>query len=164
MDDRPTAERPKGGDPRAPTPADRLTRPPSDRYGGPVATDGEIGVGRGRAIVTAAALSGVGAGAIAILGGVLGIGAGLIVVAALAGWLVAASLRTAGGALVRRTRLAIAVALAVDAVLLGQVGLWVIAIIEGGVLDPISYLGQVFGVLVPAELVASIAAAVWTAR
>jgi hypothetical protein len=34
----------------------------------------------------------------------------------------------------------------------GQLGLWLYALTEGGVLGPIDYLGEVFGLLVPLEL------------
>ena len=50
------------------------------------------------------------------------------------------------------------------AILLGQVGLWLFARSEGGVLSPIDYLAQTFGVLVPLQVLAAAAAAWWTAR
>ena len=45
--------------------------------------------------------------------------------------------------------------LAVVAIALGQLGLWLYAGTEGGVLPPLDYLGQVFGPLVPAEFTAA---------
>ena len=47
---------------------------------------------------------------------------------------------------------------------LGQVGLWLFARAEGGVLAPIDYLGQTFGPLVPVEVVLAAVVAWWRAR
>jgi hypothetical protein len=47
------------------------------------------------------------------------------------------------------------VALAVAAVVLGQAGLWLYARAEGGVLAPLDYLWEVYGVLVPLEVLAA---------
>jgi hypothetical protein len=58
----------------------------------------------------------------------------------------------------------VAVVLAAIAVLAGQVGLWLYAQTEGGVLTLPDYLGQTFGVLVPLQLVIAVALAWWTAR
>ena len=60
---------------------------------------------------------------------------------------VSGPVRTCGGA----PRVAAAVTLAVGAVALGQLGLWQYARIEGGVLPPLDYLGEVFGSLVPVQ-------------
>ncbi len=87
-----------------------------------------------------------GAAALAILGGVLTVTAGLLVVAAATGWAV-------GKGYAGRGRAAIAVALV--AVALGQIGLWAFARSEGGVLEPIDFLWQVYGGLVPLEFVAA---------
>ena len=47
--------------------------------------------------------------------------------------------------------MAAAIAIAVGAVLLGQLGLWQYARVEGGVLPLLDYLMQVFGLLVPLQ-------------
>jgi hypothetical protein len=54
--------------------------------------------------------------------------------------------------------------LALLATLLGLGGLWLYARAEGGVLPPFEYLWEVFGVLVPLQLVASGLAAWISAR
>jgi hypothetical protein len=49
----------------------------------------------------------------------------------------------------------------VAGVALGQLGLWLVARQEGGTLDLIAYLGEVFGWLVPAQLAIAGALAWW---
>jgi hypothetical protein len=58
----------------------------------------------------------------------------------------------------------LAVGLALVAVVLGQLGLWLYARTEGGVLGPFEYLGETFGLLVPLELAAASIAAWLTGR
>jgi hypothetical protein len=58
----------------------------------------------------------------------------------------------------------IALALALAAIALGQAGLWVFARSEGGVLAPLDYLWEVFGALVPLQIVAAAVVAWITAR
>ncbi len=58
----------------------------------------------------------------------------------------------------------IATALAVIGVALGQLGLWLFARSEGGVLPLVDYLGQTFGPLVPLQLLVAGAVAWWTSR
>jgi hypothetical protein len=90
-----------------------------------------------------------------ILGGLLDITAGLIVVAAFAGWLL--------GRLVSRPPRAAAVAIAT--ILLGLAGIWVFGRLEGGVLDPIAYFDAVQGwPLVAIQLVASAGLAAASSR
>jgi hypothetical protein len=160
--DRPPPER-QPGEVRPPVSSGHLDHPPSQRYlqaaPGP---DSPGGVPR--AVAAALGVGALGATAIAGLGEVVGIGAGLVAVAALIGWLVAASLRMAGPALGRRPRQTLAIAIALAAVVVGQVGLWLISTSEGSVVDPLTYLGAVFGFLVPAELVVAAAVAWRTAR
>lgn len=111
-------------------------------------------------IVRALLVVPAGAAAIVVLGGLLAVSAGLVAVAALIGWLTGAALRpTAAG-----RRAALAVALAVGAVGLGQLGLWGFAWLEGGRLGPLDYLAQTFGVLVPAEVAAAALVAWASAR
>jgi hypothetical protein len=130
----------------------RLDRAPSERH----LAEAEIAAGSpARAIAFGLLVAIGGAVAIAALGGGLAISAGLLVVAALIGWLIAAAI-TAGGTgtstLRRSNRVVAAVALAVLSVALGQLGLWLYARVEGGVLPLGPYLGETFGVLVPLEV------------
>lgn len=162
----PTADAPRPA-PR-PVPGERrLAHPPSDRYRTaepPAAVADPAASGaRGLAFAVVAAL--LGAGAITALGGVLAVSSGLLVVAGAAGWAVAVGLRVGAGrqlASGRRRRLALALALL--AVSAGQLGLWLYARSEGGVLGPLDYLAEVFGPLVPLELLAASIVAWATAR
>lgn len=118
-----------------------------------------------RAIALATVAGIAGAAATVVLGGMLAITAGLLVVAAATGYAVAAAVRMgAGTSLTRTARRWTALALAVDAVILGQLGLWLYARIEGGVLSLPDYLGQTFGFLVPLQFAAAMLVAWWTAR
>lgn len=156
----------------------RLARPPSDRYRGEGSGDGTasdgatdvragsagrgIALGLGTAVVAAAVIVG--------LGGVLAMSAGLLVVAAAAGYAIAVAVRLGDGAGRGEpagsvpARPVTASVLAILAVLLGQLGLWLFARSEGGVLAPLDYLGQTFGALVPIQLLLAAAVAWWTAR
>ncbi len=107
-----------------------------------------------RGVALAFLSAALGALAIVVLGGVLAISAGLIVVAAAAGWAVGLGLRVgARDTLSAGRRSRVALALAAGSIVVGQVGLWLYALTEGGVLGPVDYLGEVFGLLVPLELV-----------
>lgn len=155
----------------APTPDPgerRLSRPPSDRYRPTAAApDDPAGTAaspaRGIVIAVVAAIGA--ALAVTVLGGVMLVSAGLVVVAAAGGWAVAIALRLGAGATIpRRGRIWLAVALAFGAVVLGQVGLWLFARNEGGVLPIADFLTQTYGPLVPLQAVAAATAAGWTAR
>lgn len=145
----------------------RLAHPPSDRYRVaepvPTSTDRPGSPVRGATLGAIAVLAG--ALGITVLGGVLAVSAGLLVVAAATGWAVGLALRWGAGqppAFGRRVRLAVGLALL--SIVLGQLGLWWYAGTEGGVLDPLDYLAQTFGLLVPLELVVAAIAAWLTAR
>lgn len=162
----------------SPTPAKvpgerRLAHPPSDRYRGavsptaaaspPATADPAASASRGRIFGFMAA--DVGAVAIIIFGGVLALSGGLLVIAGVIGWAVAATLRAgAGSHMSRGARVSWAVGLAVLSITLGQLGLWVYALTEGGVLGPLDYLAQAFGWLVPLELIIAALVAWLTAR
>ena len=95
----------------------------------------------------------------------MAVSAGLLVAAAAIGYAVGeATVAGAGDTLARATRPWIAAALAAVGALIGQVGLWLFARNEGGVLPLIDYLGQTFGPLVPLELVLAAGFAWWRAR
>lgn len=106
---------------------------------------------RGIALAAVAAI--VGAAAIVLLGGVLLATSGLVIAAGATGWAVGLAIRLgAGPALGRSVRVRLAVGLAILAVVAGQAGLWAYARSEGGVLGPVDYLAEVFGLLVPLEV------------
>ena len=123
--------------------------------------DPSASVARGVAVASVVAI--VGAVVIVILGGVLTLTQGLLVVAGSTGGGVGLALRWgAADRLSRRRRVILALVLAMGAVALGQIGLWKYALTEGGVLGPIDYLGEVFGLLVPLEF-ATAAVVAWLA-
>ena len=100
-----------------------------------------------------------------MLGGVLAISAGLLVIAVSIGYGVATGMLVGlGKNPVIRWRWVPPVMLAVAAILLGQLGLWLYARTEGGVLGLPDYLAQTFGVLVLLQVVLAAVAAWWTAR
>jgi len=155
-----------------PTPGERrLDRPPSDRYRD-VGAEGAAAaaevtdrgsVARGVAFGVLAGLAG--AAAIVVLGGPVGLSAGLVVVAAALGWAIGTALRAgAGGTLQAPARPVSAVAIAMLAIALGQVGLWLYARSEGGVLTLPDYLAETWGVLVPIQAILAVVAAWWAAR
>lgn len=105
-----------------------------------------------------------GAVVIALGGGLLTMTAGLLVIAAVVGWVVAVALSidaARGPGLGPRRWTAAGIALA--AVALGQVGLWLIARGEGGTLGLVDYLAEVFGPLVPAQSIIASLVAWWRA-
>jgi len=157
------ASTPPGSEPASPGER-RLAHPPSDRYrvaATPQADDRpDPGASVARGLAVAVAVAGVGAVAIVILGGVLSVTAGLVIVAATTGWGVGAGLRFGSGPhLPSRRRAAIAIVIAIVSVALGQAGLWQYGRTEGGVLAPLDYLSEVYGPLVPVQLLAAAVAA-----
>lgn len=166
MDDQPATVEP--GERR---PASRLDRPPSERYAAtqaPATPADPTPAGAtppiSRAIVAAFLAAIAGGMALAVAGGILTITAGLLVIAVVVGWVVAVVFTVSvapagqGGRGVRRS---LAAVIALLGVALGQVGLWLIARNEGGTLGVIDYLGEVFGLLVPAQLALASAVAWW---
>lgn len=163
MDDTPPTD-----DPGERRPTRTLERAPSERYrdAEPVEETAEPAPPVARAVVLALLASIAGGVAIAVAGEILKITAGLVVVAAALGWIVAVVLVLALGgnpSMQRGTRRGTAVTIALFGVALGQVGLWLIARNEGGVLGFVDYLSEVFGFLVPAEFVLAAAIAWWRA-
>jgi hypothetical protein len=149
----------------------RLARAPSERYGPapadglPVATVPSPGGAAMRGIAYGAITAVVGSVLIVVFGGAMAVSAGLLVVAASIGYVVAiATVAGAGGSMSSPARSRSAAVLAGLSVALGQVGLWLFARSEGGVLEPIDYLGQTFGVVVPVELLLAAGVAWWRAR
>jgi hypothetical protein len=115
-----------------------------------------------------AVLAGVaGAVAFVVLAGPFALGAGLVVVAAAIGRFVGLALapvarvRSVGSGL---RVAALAAGLAVGAVVLGEIGTWLFARAEGGVLSLPDYIATVHGPLAPIAVLAAAAAAWWSAR
>ena len=146
----------------------RLRRPPSERYRGPATEPDDAGgrpVSPRRGLLLGAGAALLLAIAITVAGEILLITAGLLAVAAIGGWAVALAVRTGAGATIgARRRVVASVVLALAGVLLGQLGLWAYADLQGGALDPLAYLAEVHGFLVPLELVAAAVAAWLAAR
>ena len=121
-------------------PGDRrplLDRPPGERYG---ASEPEVAADPAlvdRIAWPVAVILGTTI-LFTILGGILAITAGLIIVAAFAGWLL--------GKLVSPPPRAAVLGLV--AVVAGFLGIWAFGRLEGGVLDPITYLDEVEGWIV----------------
>jgi hypothetical protein len=140
----------------------RLARPPSERYVAPVEVSAPDGAAATRPRRWLAALLVVaGAVAITLAGGLLGITAGLLVIAGALGWGIAVVLPRSSDVAGGRW---LAPALAAFAVALGQVGLWLVARQEGGTLDLVAYVAETFGVLVPLQLAIAAAVAWWQRR
>jgi hypothetical protein len=143
----------------------RLDRPPSERYATPAESSAEATtlLTGAQSVSIAGLIAVLGGLAIAFGGGLLAITAGLVIVAVAIGWGVGTVL-TLGPA--RRSPRAIwaSIALACGGVALGQLGLWLVARQEGGVLGLVDYLAETFGFLVPLEFLGAAAAAWWRSR
>ena len=99
-----------------------------------------------------------------MLGG-LAFSAGLVAIAGLLGWAIARSVRAgAASSMSRQSRALTSAVLALLSVLGGQLGIWLVARSEGGVLAPLEYLGETFGVLVPVQVAAAALVAWLSAR
>lgn len=167
----------------------RLAHPPSERYGAapaarggtatprasdsapPPAASGASGASAvsggtpARGIAFGAIAGIAGAALIVVFGGALAVSAGLLVVASAVGYAVGlATLIGSADTLHGAVRPWTAAGLAALGVLLGQVGLWLFARAEGGVLAPIDYLAQTFGPLAPMEVLLAAFVAWWRAR
>jgi hypothetical protein len=146
-------------------PGARYTQPDADTATEPDPSAGNPAAAPARGVAWAVLVAIGGAAGIVVLGGPLTVTVGLLVVAALIGRFVALALRAgAGSAIEGRARPATAIGVAVVGILLGQLGIWLYARTEGGVLALPDYLAQTFGWLVPAELIVAAAAAWWTSR
>ncbi len=140
-----------------PEPGERgrqLDRPPSDRYVVSATAPLPEAPASGRAIQGLLAAL-IGAAVITILGGPLSVTFGLVAVAAVVGWAVGSSVRPSLG---------LAVGLAIGSIVLGLVGIWLVARLEGGVLSLPEYLAQVQGPLVAIEIAVAALVAAATVR
>lgn len=180
MDEPTPAPAPDPGE--RPPAARRLATPPSARYGrgdsdaadagsGPgTGTGNAAGSGAGsgsatvgRAFVRAAVAALLGAVAIFVLEGLLSITTGLVAAMAVTGWIIGRAIHGAGDALTASSGLVLALFLVVDAVVLGNLLTWLNAVVvEGGVLGPIDYLSETFGLLIVVEIAVG-AVAAWAA-
>ena len=147
----------------------RLERAPGERYAkppagtGPGGTGGDTGDARGRRAVLAAVLV---ADACALLFLVLAqvdLGIGMLAIAAFGGWATSLALVWWGrdAIRVRATRVAVAAAIAGSSIVLALLIDWIWSLVQGGVLGPLEYTVQRFGVVGPlAVVVAALVAAV----
>jgi hypothetical protein len=159
---------PEGGERR------RLDRAPGDRYAGEPGSGGrggrsdagsDEGSGRGprasRALVAAVLVADAGAILFFLLG-LLDLGPGLLAVAAFNGWVTALALVRGGRDAIpaARTRVAVAAFLGGWSVVGGIVVDWVYALVQGGVLGPLDYVAQRYGLvaLLAVVLAAGVAA------
>ena len=159
---------PSNDEPGERRPTRTLDHAPLERYRETKAPQDETAPPKpvARAIVFAFLAAMVGGVAIAIAGGRLTVTAGLLVIAAVLGYIVAVVLTVGLGtnrSMGPNTRRCTAAAFALSGVALGQLGLWLIARNEGGVLAPIDYLADVFGFLVVAEFALAAGVAWWRA-
>jgi hypothetical protein len=143
-------------------PRKTLERPPGERYARrEAATDEAPSAARAIAIAILAGLGG--AALMVILAGQLAVSSGLLIVAALMGRLIGLALRMARGRVTPAQARLLAVGISLAAIGLAQLGMWLYARSEGGVLELTDYLGQTFGFLVPLELALGGAIAVLSA-
>jgi hypothetical protein len=176
-----TTPPPEPGDrPPAGHAATRLARPPSERYaaapgGGrsgpataPGAADARASLG---ALAPAVAAGIVSAAALVLVGGVLAEQRGLLAIAGIGGAAIGllgarAAVSPDGvrpPALGRGRVVRVAAGLAVLAIAVAAIGTWAYGRLEGGVLDPLTYLWSVYGLLIPAEAAIAAVAAAWGA-
>jgi hypothetical protein len=148
-------DRPPAG--RLPTGAARLDAPPSQRYvlaarsgAGAEAEAGGPSLARGAVI--GSIVAGFVAALLVVLGTVFDYTAGLIIVAGFLGRLTAVGVTSgAADAGTSAKRLALSVGISLIAIAAAQVGLWLGAGLQGGVLGLTDYLDEVYGALVPLQ-------------
>jgi hypothetical protein len=155
--------------------ARRLERPPGERYrtGSPGRSDtagedpgGGARAGRRRALVMAVLAADAGAILFLVIA-LTGLDLGLLVVAAFAGWLTAIALVWRGrraGIAEDRLRVAIGALLGGWAVVGGLLLDWVYALLTGGVLGPLEYVAQRYGIVAPLALALAAGVAAFRAR
>lgn len=155
----------------------RLDRAPGERYGkagGATGGDGAIGGGAatgggggaGRPGVTRAFLVADTASLAFFLVGLLDLGAGLLAIAAFIGWVVALALVWTGRETLprARTRMAIAAMLGAWSIVAAILADWLYALVQGGVLGPLDYVAQRYGIVALLCVVAASGVAALRAR
>lgn len=135
-----------------------LARPPSDRYRRPVAA-APTSRDAARAVALAIAIAVAGAAVFVLLAGLLAIDIGLLGVAALLGYLIGLATRGTAPVLGRGARFGLAVAIVVVGLFAGDLGTWLVALRQGGVLSFTDHMATVYGWQVPATYVLGIVAA-----
>jgi hypothetical protein len=148
---------------RGPAP---LAAPPSDRYRMAAAETGIEGdASRARGVLLGVLVALFIGLIMVLLGSVLGFTAGLVVAAFFLGQLTAYGVRVgAGPTFGQTTRAWVSVLIALAVLVLVQVVLWLWARAEGGVLDPVAYLLDVYGLLVGVQAVVAAIGAWWGSR
>ena len=144
----------------------RLDRAPGERYAKGGGGSGGSGGGRGRpAVIRAFLVADAGALAFFLLG-LLDLGAGLLVVAAFIGWVVALALVWTGRDAIpaSRTRMGIAAMLGAWSIVAAILVDWVYALIQGGVLGPLDYVVQRYGIVALLSVVVAAGVAALRAR
>jgi hypothetical protein len=163
--DEPPTRTPEPGDVR---PGQRLAAPPSQRYvqaaRGSTEDQAPDGASSGRAVVIGGLVAAFIAVLMIALGVVFSMTAGLLVAAFFLGRLTAVGVRAGGGSAVSSTlRVVLSIGLSLAAVALVQVGLWLVAGIQGGSLGFAAFLDQTYGPLVLLEASVATLAAWWGA-
>lgn len=144
----------------------RLDRAPGERYAKAGGGSGGSGGGHGRpGVIRAFLVADAGALAFFLLG-LLDLGAGLLVVAAFIGWVVALALVWAGrdAIAVSRTRMGVAAMLGAWSIVAAILVDWVYALIQGGVLGPLDYVVQRYGIVALLSVVVAAGVAALRAR
>ncbi len=144
-----------------------LDQAPSERYrrAAPAPSTAETGGSITRAVGFGAGPAVFGALVFVVFAGPFSFSAGLLVIALIVGRTVGQFVRAGAGTSVERgTRISAAVYLTLASLVGGNVGTWLFALSEGGVLGLPAYLGETFGLLVPTELVIGAATAWFSAR
>ncbi|HEU4672384.1 MAG TPA: hypothetical protein VFS32_05740 [Candidatus Limnocylindrales bacterium] len=139
--------------------------PPPQAPRPPVAdTDGQPTPSPVRALGLGSVAAAILALVLAVLGGPASFSAGLVVVAFFMGRLVGAMVKFgAAGTLSSPARVSLAILISLAGIAAGQLGIWLFARGEGGVLDVGTYLAS-FGPLVPLEFMIATLSAWWSAR
>lgn len=161
-------------DPAHDRPSRELAQPPSLRYR-PTPTGGppphRLRITLTRPLLWALVVAALGIAGIVVLGGVLASTIGLAFVAGVAGGTIGLVLARAavpddgGPPALSRTEVAgIGVLVAIGAVVAADALLWLLARERGGVLGPLPYLLDTFGLLVPIMPVMAALGAVWGVR
>ena len=144
----------------------RLDRAPGERYAKGGGGSRGSGSGRGRpGVIRAFLVADAGALAFFLLG-LLDLGTGLLVVAAFIGWVVALALVWTGHDEIpaARTRMGIAAMLGAWSIVAAILVDWVYALIQGGVLGPLDYVAQRYGIVALLSVVVAAGVAALRAR
>jgi hypothetical protein len=158
-----------------PEPPDRLARPPSERYkpSAPSSAPAQIDEQEaalavatpGRGVAFGLIGGAIGAALLVLFGAVFAYSVGLLVVAFFLGRIVGYTVRAGAlDSLSSSARVSVAVLIALGAITLAQVAIWLWALQEGGTLGLGEYLVDAFGPLVPLEYMLATLTAWWTAR